>query len=71
VHEALKAARELWQNQRGWNRRIRDYAVQELLPLKNENWLAEDEAELTPDEFKDRMTLESITVSGWLIRLLA
>ena len=36
--------------------------MQELLPLKNENWLDEDEAELSPDEFKDRMTLESITV---------
>lgn len=62
VHEALAAAHALWQEQREWNRRIRDYAVQELLPLKNEAWLSEDEAELTADEFKDAMTLESITV---------
>jgi hypothetical protein len=33
-----------------------------LLPLKNDNWLDEDEAELTADRFEDRMTLESITV---------
>jgi hypothetical protein len=62
AQEALKSARELWQNQVEWNRRVRDFAVQELLPLKNGTWLDEDEAELSPDEFKDRMTLESITV---------
>ncbi len=62
VREGLKAARELWQNQSEWNHRIRDYAVKELLRLKNDNWLDEDEAPLTPDEFKNRMTLESITV---------
>jgi hypothetical protein len=63
VQRALKATRALWQSQSVWNRRIRDYAVQELLPLKNESWLDEDEAELTPDEFQDRMTLESVTVN--------
>jgi hypothetical protein len=62
VEASLKVAQTLWQAQREWNLRIRDFAVQELLPLKNENWLDEDEAELSPDEFKDRMTLESITV---------
>jgi hypothetical protein len=62
VEASLKVAQILWQKQPEWNRRIRDFAVQELLPLKNESWLNEDEAELSPDEFKDRMTLESITV---------
>ena len=36
--------------------------MQELLPLKNENWLDEGEAELSADQFKSRMTLESVTV---------
>lgn len=64
VQESLKMAYELWRNQDEWNSKIRDYAVQKLLPLKNENWLDEEEVELTPDTFLDRMTLESITVSS-------
>lgn len=63
VEDALKTARALWESQSVWNQRIRDYAVQELLPLKNDSWLDEDEAELTSGEFKDRMTLEAITVN--------
>jgi hypothetical protein len=62
VQEALKTAHALWRNQKEWNRRVRSFAVEQLLPLKNDNWLDEDEAELTPDQFEDRMTLESITV---------
>lgn len=61
VEEALKTARSLWQSQDVWNRRIGDYAVQELLPLKNDTWLDENEAELTADQFKARMKLEAIT----------
>lgn len=60
--EALKTAHVLWHNQTEWNRRVRSFAVEELLPLKNDSWLDEGEAELTPDEFENRMTLESITV---------
>lgn len=62
VQKALATAHSLWESPNLWNRRIREYAVQELLPLKNESWLDEDEDELTADQFKDRMTLESITV---------
>jgi len=64
AQDALRTAHALWQNQNEWNRRVRNFAVQELLPLKNDTWLDEDEAELTPDEFEDRMTLESITVNA-------
>jgi hypothetical protein len=63
VQEALKSAYSLWESQDAWNRRIRDYAAQELLPLKNRNWLGENEAELSADQFKDRMTLEAIAVA--------
>lgn len=61
---ALKNAHALWQNQEVWNQRVRDFAVAELLSLKNENWLNEDEEELTPDEFKARMTLEAIKMNA-------
>jgi hypothetical protein len=62
LQEALKTAHSLWETQDMWNQRIRDYAVQELLSLKNGDWLGDDEAEITADQFKDRMTLEAITV---------
>lgn len=62
LQEALKVAHSLWQGQNTWNRQIRDYAAEKLLPLKNDYWLDEDEAELNTIQFDDRMTLESITV---------
>jgi len=62
IEAALKVARTLWKNQKRWAKRIEDFAVQELLPLKNESWLDEGEVELSADDFKTRMTLESLTV---------
>lgn len=59
---ALQVARALWKDWKKWTKRIENFAVQELLPLKNENWLGDDEVELTADQFKKRMTLESVTV---------
>lgn len=60
LKSALDRAHELWKAASSWNERVRDYAVQELLPLKNESWLDDDEAELTPEQFESRMTLESV-----------
>jgi len=40
----------------------RRYAAQQLLELKNDSWLDEDEEELTEEEFAGRMTLESLTL---------
>lgn len=59
---ALQVARTLWKNQEQWKARIEDCAVQELLSLKSDNWLEEGEAELTADQFKARLELDSITV---------
>ena len=52
----------LYNDQTNWNNKIVDYATSELLPLKNDSWLEEDEAEITEEQFKERMELESITV---------
>jgi len=62
VQAALGTAHSLWQAQDVWDQRVRDYAVQLLLPLKNESWLNEGEIEVTAGQFKERMKLESITV---------
>lgn len=61
---ALRAAHLLWQDQAGWNTRILDSAAARLLPIKNESWLDEGEAELTADEFRDKMELQSVSVNA-------
>ncbi len=60
--ELFQTAVELWDNQPLWNQRISDFAVRELLPLKNDSWLDNDEQPLSPDEFNARMSLETICV---------
>jgi len=61
--DAVKAAAHiLYEDQETWNKRIVDYAVRELLPLKNECWLEGNEAELTEEQFKEKMELDSILV---------
>jgi len=57
---ALQVAHALWADGATWERRIRAHAVEQLLPLKNEHWLDEDEAPLAPEAFAARMTLRSI-----------
>ncbi len=41
----------------------KDYAVEQLLELKNDTWLDEDEKTLTPMQFKVRMLIKSIGIS--------
>lgn len=60
--DMLQTANTLWDDQLGWEQRVSDYAVQELLPLKNDFWLAEDEASISASEFIARMRLDYITV---------
>ena len=62
IQNALKTAHTLWDAQKTWAQRIDDYAAEELLSLKNESWLGKEESELTPDQFKARMTLDAITI---------
>ncbi len=62
VDSALQVARALWDDQITWSQRIRDYAVQELLHVKNENWLDQGEAELGAEQFMNKMRLQAITV---------
>ena len=62
ISTGLKVAARLFDEQQVWKKKVDDYAVQELLPLKNDNWLDDNESQLTPDQFKSRMTLESISI---------
>lgn len=58
----LEAATRLFAEQSQWNRRVREYAVEQLLPRRNDSWLDEDDTELLADEFLSKMSLESISV---------
>lgn len=63
IEKALKVAHTLWKAQKGWSKRISDFAVKQLLSLKNDNWLSDNEVELNAKQFKARMTLKEITVT--------
>ena len=64
IVDGLTTADALWNDQAGWKRKVDEYAVQELLPVKNDYWLDDDEEPLTPEQFKARMTLDSISLSS-------
>lgn len=59
--KALRTAYALWRDQPKWTRRVMDYAVAKLLPLKNQNWLGDGERPVSETAFRRRAKLESIT----------
>lgn len=61
--ELFETAKTLWNGQKAWDKRVRDYAAAELLELKNGSWLGEDEKEFTPTQFKAKMALQSVAIS--------
>ena len=46
IDSALQTAQSLWADQAQWKQRVDEFAVRELLSLKNDNWLEEDERPL-------------------------
>jgi hypothetical protein len=64
MQKTLAVARRLWAEQEEWQRKINACASKELLGLKNDTWLGEDEAEVSEAEFARRMVLESILVQA-------
>lgn len=60
--DALRTARTLAADQQEWHRRLLARASQDLLDLKNDIWLEEEEEELTAAAFESRMELESVEV---------
>ena len=58
---ALETGLAVLSDIKDWEQRVVAYALQELLPLKNEFWLDENEDSVIASDFKTRMHLESIT----------
>lgn len=46
-----------------YSKDAKEYAVEQLLKLKNETWLDEDDKFLTSEEFKNQMALEGLVFS--------
>lgn len=60
----LRRAHELWNDAAGWHARILDRTVADLLDLKNDTWLDEDEKPVTAGEFTQRIALQSVGIDG-------
>jgi hypothetical protein len=58
----LEAAKRLFAEQLHWQRRVREYAVEQLLTLNNDSWLDEDDEEMSAEGYLSKMNLESISV---------
>lgn len=59
---AIETAHRLWEHTQEWHDRVTRYAADELVSLKNESWLREDEQAASAEEFIRRMAIQSITV---------
>lgn len=60
--DALRTAQALVARMRDWAVAVDEYALSQLLQLKNDVWLEEDEEPVTRADFLARMQLRSITI---------
>jgi hypothetical protein len=63
LNEVFIVANELFKEQSMWDKKIKEFAAEKLLKLKNESWLEEGENKITAEQFVKKMELESIDVS--------
>lgn len=64
AEEGVRVAVVVWNRLEDWGRTAEELAIQQLLPVKNSDWLADDESPTTPAAFRAAMRLESIHVSA-------
>ncbi|MBP9165342.1 MAG: DUF2262 domain-containing protein [Leptospiraceae bacterium] len=60
--KVIEYAKQICLNQNYWTDKVELCAVKNLLDVKNSSWLEENELDLTENEFRKRLTLESIIV---------
>lgn len=65
MKDAMETARQLFKDQEGWSKKIREFAAKELVDLAND-WLEDDEEsdldEITEEMFAERVGLDTIAV---------
>ncbi|HEY4371812.1 MAG TPA: DUF2262 domain-containing protein [Burkholderiales bacterium] len=62
--EVLGHAHAIWAEQARWNQDLIDRCAADLLALKNDTWLGDDETAFTAETFKARLSLQSLTVES-------
>ncbi|MDP1911968.1 DUF2262 domain-containing protein [Brevundimonas sp.] len=60
----LAVAHALWGDQQRWTMNAINFATERLLVLKNNEWLGEEEEQISPTEFGDRLSLTSISIEA-------
>ena len=64
IDDAEKNAISILQNHKDWDEYVKEKICEELLKVKNESWLDEDEKPLTTKEFISKIYVESITINN-------
>lgn len=62
VSELESQAVQLFERQTEWDLRFRNKITEDLLALKNECWIDENENPLTEQEFQEKISLESLII---------
>jgi hypothetical protein len=62
LRDAIRTAERFCANQHAWDRRLLDYAVERLLPLKNGAWREEGEPEWPAEALRSRLELQGMTI---------
>ncbi|MDX1944404.1 MAG: DUF2262 domain-containing protein [Pirellulaceae bacterium] len=57
---ALSIAERFWKDHADWDHRLREFAAAQLIELKNDTWLQEDEKPLTEAEFIKKLIPNSM-----------
>ncbi|KWI47340.1 hypothetical protein WT72_30960 [Burkholderia pseudomultivorans] len=60
----LEHAHALWRDAATWDARVSEQAVADLLKLKQSTWMEEGESEVSADDFKRRLALQSISIDA-------
>lgn len=64
LQKAIESGRTIFENIENFERLAKEFAAEKLLDLRNDNWLEEDQDETSPEEFKSKISLDSIYVDS-------
>ncbi|MEM8890983.1 MAG: DUF2262 domain-containing protein [Bacteroidota bacterium] len=57
-----KIAVELFRKEESWDQSIKQKITNDLLQIRNENWIEEDEKPLSPEEFQAKIRIDAIEI---------
>ncbi|QUH28503.1 DUF2262 domain-containing protein [Vallitalea guaymasensis] len=60
--DLIEKYKERFTEQMYWNTKVKKFASKELISLKNDSWLEDDEKEMSELEFQSSMSLESLVL---------